>query len=137
MKKVLAIVVVIFGVGVGIRGCQRTTVGGVTFSVNAGKPYADYADLKARRVPADGFLMTSWDLDSDNTLDLSFYTHGKPEEKNLIDPTIKRVTYLTQNLNKQYPIHVVFYDGNPKVQMNGQPVGTGEVLREITLPLSQ
>jgi hypothetical protein len=138
MKKMLAVVVVMAGVVIGIRAFhQGTTVSGATFTVDTGKPYVDYQDLRARRLPNDGFSMTGYKLESDNTLDLSFYTHGKPEDKELIEPTIKRVKYLTQNLSKQYPIHIVFTDGNPFLQVNGQSVGTGEVIREVDLPVTQ
>jgi hypothetical protein len=81
--------------------------------------------------------MSGYQLESDNTLDLRFYTHGKPEDNKLIDPTIERVKYLTQNLSKQYPIHIVFVDGNPFVKINGVTEGTGAVIREIDLPVTQ
>ena len=81
--------------------------------------------------------MTAYQLESDSTIDLRFYTHGKPEDKQLIEPTLEKVKYLTQNLSKQHPIHIVFTDGNPMLQVNGQPVGTGEVIREVTLPITQ
>ena len=58
--------------------------------------------------------------ESDSTIDRRFYTTGKPEDKQLVEPTIERVKYLTQNLSKDRPIHVVFYDGNPHVTMNGK-----------------
>jgi hypothetical protein len=138
MKKMLAVAVVMIGVAIGIRAFhQGTTVSGATFTVDTGKPYVDYQDLRDRKLPDDGFSMTAYQLGSDNTLDLRFYTHGKPEDKELIEPTLERVKYLTQNLSKQYPIHIVFTDGNPMLKVNGQPVGTGEVIREINLPVTQ
>jgi len=136
MKKIGAVVLLTLAAGIGVA-CQRTTVAGVTLSVETGKPYADYQDLRTRRVDTDGFLATGFQLESDNTIDLRFYTHGKPEDKELIEPTINRVKYLSQNLTKEHPVHVVFYDGDPKMTMNGKPVGTGEVLKEITLPITQ
>jgi hypothetical protein len=138
MKKMLAVVVVMAGVAIGIRAFHSgATLGGASFRVDTGKPYVDYQDLRDRRLPNDGFSMTGYKLESDNTLDLSFYTNGKSEDKELIEPTIKRVKYLTQNLSKQYPIHIVFTDGNPFLKVNGQSVGTGEVIREIDLPVTQ
>jgi hypothetical protein len=138
MRKMLAVVVVMAGVAIGIRAFhQGTTVGGASFRVDTGKPYVDYQDLRDRRLPDDGFSMTGYKLESDNTLDLNFYTNGKPEDKQLIEPTTARVKYLTQNLSKQYPIHIVFTDGNPFLKVNGQSVGTGEVIREINLPVTQ
>ena len=134
----LAFVLVMVGVAIGItHGCQSSTGTRATLSVETGKPYADYQDLQARRLPDDGFLMTGYQLESDNTIDLSFYTHGKSEDKELIEPTIEKVKYLTQNLTKEHPVHVVFVDGNPKMRVNDQPVGTGEVIREITLPITK
>jgi hypothetical protein len=135
MKKMLAVAVVMVGVAIVILG--RGHAGGASIRVETGKPYVDYQDLRDRKLPDDGFSMTGYQLESDNTLDLRFYTHGKPEDKELIVPTIERVKYLTQNLSKQYPIHVVFIDGNPFLKVNGQSVGTGEVMREITLPVTQ
>jgi hypothetical protein len=138
MKKMLAVVVVMVGVAIGIRAFhQGTTVSGATFTVDTGKPYVDYQDLRHRELPDDGFSMTGYQLESDNTLDLRFYTHGKPDDNKLIEPTIEKVKYLTQNLSKQYPIHIVFVDGNPFVKVNGKSEGTGEVIREVTLPIPQ
>lgn len=134
----LAVVVLIIGVTIGIRAFhQGATVSGATFTVDRGNPYVDYEDLRRRKLPDDGFSMTAYQLESDNTLDLRFYTHGKPDDSKLIDPTIERVKHLTQNLSKQYPIHIIFVDGNPFLKVNGQSVGTGEVIREIDLPVAQ
>jgi len=135
MKKTLAVVAVMVGVAIGTVGCNH--VSGASIRVETGKPYVDYQDLRDRRLPDDGFSMTAYQLESDNALDLRFYTHGKPEDKELIEPTIERVKYLTQNLSKQYQIHVVFVDGNPMMTVGGKPVGTGEVIREITFPVTQ
>jgi len=138
MKKVLVVVVALVGVGIGVRMFnQGITVGGASFRVDTGKPYADYQDLQTRRLPTYDYSMTGYQLEPDNTLDMRFFTHGKPEDKNQIDSTIENVKYLTQNLNKEHPIHLVFYDGNPHMKLNGQPVGTGEVIREVTLPVAQ
>jgi len=138
MKKMLAVAVVMVGVAIGMRMfSQGTTGGGASFRVETGKPYADYQDLVTRRVPTDGFVMTGYQLESDNTIEFRFCTHGKPEDKELIDPTIERVKYLTQNLTKEHPIHLVFVDGVPHMTLNGKPVGTGEVIRELTLPITQ
>ncbi len=137
MKKMLAVVVVMAGIAIGITGCQSSKAGGASFRVETGKPYVDYQDLRDRKLPDDGFSMTAYQLESDSTIDLRFYTHGKPEDKQLIEPTLEKVKYLTQNLSKQHPIHIVFTDGNPMLQVNGQPVGTGEVIREVTLPITQ
>jgi hypothetical protein len=138
MRKMLAVVVLIIGVVIGIRAFhQGATVSGATFRVETGAPYVDYQDLRNRKLPGDEFSMTGYELESDNTLDLRFYTHGKPEDKQLIEPTIERVKHLTQNLSKQYPIHVVFVDGNPFLKVNGQSEGTGEVIREVDLPVTQ
>jgi hypothetical protein len=138
MKKILAVAVAVVGVAIGIRAFyQGTTVGGASFRVETGKPYADYQDLVTRRVPTDGFAMTGYQLESDSTIELRFCTHGKPEDKELIDPTIERVKYLTQNLSKEHPIHVVFVDGVPHMTVNDKPVGTGEVIREVTFPVAQ
>jgi hypothetical protein len=137
MKKMLAVAVLLVGVAIGITGCQSGAGGGASFRVETGKPYADYQDLRNRRLPDDGFSMTAYQLESDNTIDLRFYTHGKPDDKKLIEPTLERVKYLTQNLSKEHPIHVVFTDGNPMLKINGQPVGTGEVIQEVTLPITQ
>ena len=136
MKKSLAVVVVMLVVALGIRGLLTGKGGGATFTVDTGKPYADFQDLK-HRLPDDGFSMTGYQLEPDNTIELRFYTHGKPEDKELVEPTIKRVKYLTQNLTKDHPIHVVFYDGNPHLTVNGQPVGTGAVIQEVTFPVTQ
>jgi hypothetical protein len=137
MNKMLAVAVVMVGVVIGMTGCQSGTAGGASFRVETGKPYVDYQDLRDRKLPDDGFSMTAYQLESDSTIDLRFYTHGKPGDKELIEPTLKKVKYLTQNLSKDHPIHVVFVDGNPMLQINGQPVGTGEVIREVTLPVTQ
>jgi hypothetical protein len=138
MKKMLAVVVLIIGVAIGIRAFhQGATVSGATFIVDRGNPYVDYEDLRRRKLPDDGFSMTGYQLESDNTLDLRFYTHGKPDDSKLIEPTIERVKYLTQNLSKQYPIHIIFVDGNPFVKVNGKSEGTGVVIREIDLPVTQ
>ncbi|MGB8969656.1 MAG: hypothetical protein WCC16_12715 [Candidatus Sulfotelmatobacter sp.] len=138
MKKMLAVVVLMVGVAIGFRAFhQGATVSGPTFTVDTGKPYVDYQDLRNRKLPYDGFSMKGYKLESDNTLDLSFYTHGKPDDNKLIEPTIERVKYLTQNLSKQYPIHIVFVDGNPFVKMNGVTEGTGVVIREIDLPVTE
>jgi hypothetical protein len=138
MKKMLAVVVVMAGVIIGIRAFyQGATVSGATFTVDTGKPYVDYQDLRNRKLPDDGFSMTGYQLESDNTLDLRFYTHGKPDDNKLIEPTLSRVKYLTQNLSKQYPIHIVFVDGNPFLKVNGKSQGTGEVIREVDLPITQ
>ncbi len=138
MKKMLAVVVLIIGVAIGIRAFhQGTTVDGASFRVETGKPYADYQDLVTRRVPTDGFAMTGYHLESDSTIEFRFCTHGKPEDKELIEPTIERAKYLTQNLSKEHPIHLVFVDGVPHMTLNGTPVGTGEVIREVTLPVTQ
>ena len=135
MKKMLTVVTVAVSIGITLA-CQSSKGSRAALSVEMGKPYANYQDLQARRLPDDGFLMTAFQLESDNTIDLSFYTHGKPEDKELIEPTIEEVKYLTQNLTKEHPIHVVFVDGNPKMKVNDQPVGTGDVIREITLPIT-
>ena len=137
MMEMRAVVVPLVGFSISLLGCQKTTVGGVTFSVDAGKPYTDYEDLKARRVPTYDFSMTGYQLESNSTIDFRFYTHGKPEDRAQIDPTIKTIKYLTQNLNREHPIHLVFYDGNPHMTSSGKPVGTGEVIREVTLPVAQ
>ena len=138
MKKMLVVVLAVVGVAIGIRAFhQETTVSGASFRVETGKPYADYQDLVTRRVPTDGFSMTGYRLESDNRIEFRFCTHGKAEDKELIEPTIERVKYLTQNLSKEHPIHVVFFDGVPHMTMNGKPVGTGEVIREVTLPITQ
>jgi len=135
MKKMLAVVVVMVGVAIGIRGCYQS---GARITVDTGKPFVDYQDLKNRNdMLADGYSMLAYQLESDNTISLRFYTHGKPEDKQLVDPTIERVKNLTLNLNKEHPIHLVFYDGNPHMTLNGKPVGTGEVIQEITLPAAQ
>jgi hypothetical protein len=135
MKRILAVVVVMVGVAIGIRGCYQS---GARITVDTGKPFADYQDLKNRNdMLSDGFSMLAYQLESDNTISLRFYTHGKPEDKQLVDPTIERVKYLTQNLIKEHPIHAVFIDGNPMMTVNGQRVGTGEVIREISLPATQ
>ena len=81
--------------------------------------------------------MTGYQLESDNTVDFRIYTHGKPEDRAQIDPTIKNIKYLKQNLNREHPIHLVFYDGNPHMTSSGKPVGIGEVIREVTLPVAQ
>ena len=137
MKKMSAVFVVMVGVAIGITGCQRSAGGGASFRVETGKPYADYQDLVTRRVPTDGFSMTGYQLESDNTIEFRFCTHGKPEDKEVIEPTIERVKYLTQNLSKEHPIHLVFVDGVPHMTVNGKPVGTGEVIREVTFPITQ
>jgi len=136
MKRILAIVIAMATIG--ITGCEKTSVSGPTFRVETGKPFVDYQDLKDRRdVLSDGFSMLGFQLESDNTITLRFYTHGKPEDKALVDPTIERVKSLTQNLVKDHTIHAVFIDGNPMMTVNGKPVGTGEVIGEITLPAAQ
>ena len=138
MKKILAIVVAMAGVVIGTTGCERTTVSGPTFRVETGKPFVDFQDLKNRRdLLSDGYSMLGYQLESDSTISLRFYTHGKPEDKELVDPTIERVKSLTQNLVREHPIHAVFIDGNPMMTVNGKPVGSGEVIREITLPVTQ
>ncbi len=138
MKKMLVVVLGVVGVAIGIRAFnQGTKVSGPSFRVETGKPYADYQDLVTRRVPTDGFAMTGYQLESGNTIEFRFCTHGKPEDKELIEPTIGRVKYLTQNLSKEHPIHLVFVDGVPHMTLNGEPVGTGEVIREITIPIAQ
>jgi hypothetical protein len=138
MKKMLAVVVVMVGVAISIRAFhQGIAVSGATFTVDTGKPYVDYEDLRRRKLPGDGFSMTGYQLESDNTIDLRFYTHGNPDDKKLIEPTIERVKYLTQNLSKQYPIHIIFVDGNPFVKMNGVTEGTGVVIREVDLPVTE
>jgi hypothetical protein len=138
MKRILAVVVVMVVAAIGIRAFhQGATVSGATFRVETGKPYVDYEDLRNRKLPDDGFSMTAYQLESDNTIDLRFYTNGKPDDNKLIEPTIENVKYLTQNLSKQYPIHIFFIDGNPFLQVNGKSVGTGEVMRDVTLPITQ
>ena len=138
MKKLLAVAVLMAGVAIGLRAFhQGATVSGATFTVDRGNPYVDYEDLRRRKLPDDGFSMTGYQLESDNTLDLRFYTHGKPDDSKLIDPTVERVKFLTQNLSKQYPIHIIFVDGNPFVKMNGVTEGTGVVIREVDLPVTE
>jgi hypothetical protein len=138
MKKSLAAAVVLVGVAIGITGCQKTTVSGPTFRVETGKPFVDFQDLKSRRdLLSEGYSMLGYQQESDGTISLRFFTHGKAEDKDLIDPTIERLKYLTQNLSKEHAIHAVFVDGNPMMTVNDKPVGTGDVIREVTLPITQ
>ena len=91
MKRMLAVAVVMVGVAIGITGCESSKAGGASFRVETGKPYVDYQDLRDRKLPDDGFSMTAYQLESDSTIDLRFYTHGKPGDKELIEPTLKKV----------------------------------------------
>jgi len=137
MKRILAVVMVMAIAAIGV-GCDKATVSGPTFRVETGKPFADFQDLKNRRdLLSDGYSMLGYQLESDGTISLRFFTHGKPEDKDLVDPTIERLKHLTQNLTKEHAIHAVFIDGNPMMTVNDKPVGTGEVIREITLPVTQ
>ena len=138
MKKALAVAAVLVGIAIGVTGCERTTISGPTLSVETDKPFVDFQDLKKRRdLLSDGYSMLAYQLESDGTISLRFFTHGKPEDKDLIDPTIERLKNLTQILTKEHAVHAVFVDGNPMMTMNGKPVGTGEVIREVTLPITQ
>ena len=138
MKKALAVAAVLVGIAIGVTGCERTTISGPTLSVETDKPFVDFQDLKKRRdLLSDGYSMLAYQLESDGTISLRFFTHGKPEDKDLVDPTIERLKNLTQILTKEHAVHAVFVDGNPMMTMNGKPVGTGEVIREVTLPITQ
>jgi len=138
MKKALAVAAVLVGIAIGVTGCERTTISGPTLSVETDKPFVDFQDLKKRRdLLSDGYSMLAYQLESDGTISLRFFTHGKPEDKDLVDPTIERLKNLTQVLTKEHAVHAVFVDGNPMMTMNGKPVGTGEVIREVTLPITQ
>jgi hypothetical protein len=134
MNKILAVVVALVGVAIGAGGCSPGTT---KIGWASDKPYVDYPDLFDRGVPTDGFSMTGFALETNNTIELRFNTYGKPEDKKLIEPTIEKAKYLTQNLRKKYPIRVVFIDGNPHMTMDDKPVGTGEVIREVILPITQ
>ena len=127
MRRMTMVALAMVGIAIFVNGC----------SLVSGKPYVDFQDLNDRGVPTDGFSMTGFELKPDNTIELRFYTHGKPEDRKLIEPTIEKVEYLTQNLRKKHPIRVVFVDGNPFMTSNDKPVGTGEVIKEVNLPIAQ
>ena len=105
----------------------------------AGKPYSDrqfdsYEDLYDRGVPTDDFSATSFALASEDTIEIRFYTKARPGDEKMIDPSIKKIEYLTEKLRKRYKVKVMYYDGNPNVTINDQPQGTGSVLRTVELP---
>jgi hypothetical protein len=134
--KIFVFVSVIIATTMVLNGCSPAE-SGMKLGLASGKPYVDYQDLYDRGAPTDGFLMAGFELKQDNTIVLHFNTHGKPEDKKLIEPTIKKAVYLTQNLRKQHPIRLVFIDGNPRMTLDGKPIGTGAIIREVTLPVEQ
>jgi hypothetical protein len=117
-----------------LNGCSRGTGAGF----GSEKPYVDLQDLTNRGVPTNGFLRTSFEMGSDNTIELRLNTFGRPEDQKSIDPTMEGVKYLMQNLRKQHPIHVVVIDGDPSVAttQGGKPQGTGKPIWEVTFPVS-
>jgi hypothetical protein len=90
-----------------------------------------------RGAPTDGFWAAGFELKPDNTIELHFNTYGRPEDKKSIEPAIKKAKYLTQNLRKKHPIHVVFIDGDLRVTIDGKALGTGEIIQEVTFPVEQ
>jgi hypothetical protein len=135
MKKIFIFVSAIFAAIV-LNGCSPAG-SGTTIGLASDKPYVDYQDLYDRGVPTDGFLMTGFELKQDNTIVLRFNTHGKPGDNKVIEPAIEKAKYLTQNLRKQHPIRIEFIDGHPNMTLDDKPLGTGAVIREVTLPVEQ
>ncbi|HKV39700.1 MAG TPA: hypothetical protein VJX67_10845 [Blastocatellia bacterium] len=105
----------------------------------AGQPYPErqfenYQDLYDRGAPTDDFSETTFNLTSDNTIEIHCYTKGRPGDEKLVEPSIKKLEYLTEKLRKQYKVRVIYYDGNPNLTVNDQQQGTGAVLRTVELP---
>jgi hypothetical protein len=136
MKRMFVFVSAIIATAIVLYGCSPAE-SGMKIGLASDKPYVDYQDLYDRGAPTDGFLMAGFDLKQDNTIVLHFNTHGKPEDEKLIEPTIKKATYLTQHLRKQHPIRLVFIDGSPRVTLDDKPIGTGAIIREVALPVEQ
>lgn len=114
-----------------LSGCGRS--GSSSPGVSAVRPYQSLEELEREGVPIGRFSATAWRLREDGVIEFDYYTYGKSEDLQLIEPAIEEARQITSALRQQYPVELVFFDGNPTMVINGERVGTGEVVRRMSL----
>ena len=106
--------------------------GAVELSLND-PPYENIDDFNKRGVSTDGFSATTFQV-KESAIEISCFTHGKPEDKKLIEPSIAKLDHMTKKLQGQYKVTIKYYDGNPNMTIDDKPVGTGEIVRTAMFP---
>lgn len=130
MKSFLLIITSLFL----LTSCATTNTKKRTTPKKVAQPFSNYESFEKRKVIVSPYALFIYRLTENDILEIKFYAHGNLEAINQIDSKIEYIKYLTQHIRKEYPVEVIFIDGDPTRLVDGRPPGTFQVIKEVYFP---